>query len=63
MNLAKRIPTPNMVISNWLINPTPDFMIALKRFMIVVDFNHIDRYFKRYEEIAYEVSEDMFYYP
>jgi len=63
MNLAERIPTPNMIIDDWLINSTPDFMITLRRFMIVVDFDHIEQYFKRYEEIGYEVSEAMFYYP
>ena len=65
-NLAKRIPTiKNMLIPDWLINPTPNEKVDLLRFCIVVDFNHLDYYFKRYEEIPYEVMEQdgMVYYP
>lgn len=64
MNLAKRIPTPNLRIPIWLLKPMePQDKIAWRQFGVLVDFNHIDRYFKRLEEIVYEVSEEMFYYP
>lgn len=54
-----------MLIPDWLINPTPNEKVDLLRFCIVVDFNHLDYYFKRYEEIPYEVMEQdgMVYYP
>ena len=63
MNLAKRIPRLNTIIDSWMINATPDTMIILRQFNLVVDFNDIEAYFRRREEIVYEVSEEMFYYP
>ncbi len=52
-------------IPDWLINMEPQDKIAWLRFAIPVDFNHLDYYFRRYEEIPYEVMEQdgMVYYP
>jgi len=63
MNLAKQIPVGNMKIPYFMINPSPEDVIVWRQFAVLVDFNHIDRYFKRQEEIIYEVSEEMFCYP
>ncbi len=64
MNLAKNIPTANLLIPKWLLEDwEPQDVISWRRWAIPVDFNRLDIYFKRYEEIPYEVSEEMFYYP
>ncbi len=53
-----------MRIPKWMLEQwEPQDKISWLTFAIPVDFNHIDYYFKRREEIIYEVSEEMFYYP
>jgi len=54
---------PNLLIPEWIINPTPDDKIATRQFCTLCDFNDIPAYFRRMDEIVYEVSEEMFYYP
>ncbi len=64
LNLARQIPTPNLLIPKWLTEVwEPQDVISWRQLGIVVDLNNIDYYFKRCEEIVYEVSEEMFYYP
>ena len=53
----------HVMIPDWLINPTPDERIVARQFGVLVDFNDIERYFRRMDEIVYEVSEEMFCYP
>ena len=50
-------------IPDWLINMEPQDKISWLQFGIMVDFNDIDYYWKRCDEIVYQVSEEMFYYP
>ncbi len=59
----EHIPLPKLLIPEWMINPTPDAKIALRQFCTLTDWNNIPAYFRRMDEIVYEVSEEMFYYP
>jgi len=60
---AERIPIPNLLIPEWIYNPRPDEKIAVRQFVTLCDYNDIPAYFRRLEEIVYEVSEELFYYP
>jgi len=53
----------HLLIPERLYNPRPDEMITIRQFCLLVDFNDIPAYFKRCDEIVYEVSEELFYYP
>ncbi len=65
-NLAKRIPVPNLIIPNILINPSPSEMLYMRLMSIpwmcygLEDGNYYDN---KKVEIAINIADEMFYYP
>ena len=60
LDITQRMPhAVNMLIPDWLVNPMPDDMIALRQLGVVLDINNPERYMQRCNEIIYEVSEEM----